>query len=347
MRTLAGVLTRDLPRYLRLAVREPQSGYLLVCNRQERLELGPGGEGVRCNWRWGTDLHAPRYLPALGRWLLRSALRDHPVRHRCAPLDASADEPEVSFIIGHRGQERLPLLLATIGSIAAQEGVRVECIVVQQEQDDGALANSLPPWVRHVQTPPQDDALPFCRSWAFNVGSAHARAPVLVLHDNDMLVPVDYGAQLLARVAQGWEAMNLKRFVFYLDADHSRGWIGSESPVLDRAPQDITQNLEGGSVAITREAFERIGGMDESFVGWGGEDNEFWERASTLRAWQWGYLPMVHLWHGPQRGKHDPANPGAQRYRTLAALAPRDRIAALRGRARGLREAPVIPAGDI
>ena len=41
------------------------------------------------------------------------------------------------------------------------------------------------------------------------------------------------------------------------------------------------QNLEGGgSVAVDRAAFFAIGGFDEAFVGWGGEDNEFWERVA-------------------------------------------------------------------
>ena len=71
--------------------------------------------------------------------------------------------------------------------------------------------------------------------------------------------------------------------------------------LTDAAPEVIVQNLEGGgSVATTREAFESIGGMDESFIGWGGEDNEFWQRAQTCRVWPYGYLPIVHLWRPSQ-----------------------------------------------
>jgi hypothetical protein len=72
-------------------------------------------------------------------------------------------------------------------------------------------------------------------------------------------------------------------------------------PLTACEPEYIVQNLEaGGSMAITRDGYRRIGGMDESFVGWGGEDNEFWRRCSILNRWIWGYDCLVHLWHDSQ-----------------------------------------------
>jgi hypothetical protein len=98
--------------------------------------------------------------------------------------------------------------------------------------------------------------------------------------------------------------VNLKRFIFFLNAGHSGRVLRENELTLDEAPQSVMQNAEGGgSLAITRDAFLAIGGLDESFVGWGGEDVEFWERAQTLRVWPYGYLPLVHLWHDPQSGK--------------------------------------------
>jgi predicted glycosyltransferase involved in capsule biosynthesis len=43
--------------------------------------------------------------------------------------------------------------------------------------------------------------------------------------------------------------------------------------------------------------------MDEEFVGWGGEDTEFWDRCQTLRVANHTYMPIVHLWHPSQPGK--------------------------------------------
>jgi hypothetical protein len=100
------------------------------------------------------------------------------------------------------------------------------------------------------------------------------------------------------------------------------------------------QNLEaGGSLAITSAAFAAIGGMDEEFVGWGGEDNEFWDRCLTRPTWTWGYEPIVHLWHPSQPLKGQADNPNLVRCRQVMERSPEVRITALRQRNRPTQEA--------
>jgi hypothetical protein len=82
--------------------------------------------------------------------------------------------------------------------------------------------------------------------------------------------------------------------------------------------------------------------MDESFVGWGGEDNEFWERASLRRVWHWGEMPLVHLWHPAQLGKHRAGSATLQRYEALSAIPPAARIQALLARERGEAGGPTV-----
>ncbi len=333
---MAGVITRDSWRWSR-ALTARDSSYLALCNHNERLESAPGNDnGYRCDWQWTSDLHAPKIIPALGRCLMRRALRQHPIGCLAAPLCTGTNNPQISFLIGHRGMARLPHLLATLKSIAGQQGAVGECIVVEQDTHS-QIGPHLPPWVRLVHTPPLAPDMPYCRSWAFNVAAKQARSPILVLHDNDMLMPTDYAAQILHRVAHGYEVVNLKRFIFYLHEAHTDAFLRGTVSLLGAAPAVVLQNAEaGGSVAITRAGFDQIGGMDESFIGWGGEDNEFWERAQTLRAWTWGSLPMVHLWHVAQAGKQDPNANTAERYRELAQISPSERIESLRAAPRGL-----------
>ena len=90
----------------------------------------------------------------------------------------------------------------------------------------------------------------------------------------------------------------------------------------------IVQNLEaGGSSGAGRQAYFDIGGFDERFIGWGGEDNEFWERAQTKKVYPYGYLPLVHLWHEPQRGRTLGASAGTMRlYEELTRQDPFNRI---------------------
>ena len=183
--------------------------------------------------------------------------------------------------------------------------------------------------------------MPYCRSWTFNVGARHTPAPVLVLHDNDMLVPADYAASILARLAQGYDVVNQKRFIFYLSEAHTRLIFAGQAALTSDAPLAIVQNLEGGgSVAITREAFDKIGGMDESFIGWGGEDNEFWDRAQTLRVWPYAGLPIVHLWHAAQPGKQKPGNSTLEHFKELSQVRAGDRIERLRSTPRGELRGP-------
>jgi len=339
MKQLLGVLLKDLPRYIP-ALAGSGKAWLTVCNRAQRLEAAPDRSGYRCDWQWTSDLHAPKLIPALGRRLMQRALADYPISRTDTRGNSPSSQPEITFLIGHRGMARLSHLLATLQSIATQQGAAVECIVIEQDTVS-QLGPHLPPWVRLVHTPPPAPDMPYCRSWTFNVGAQHARADVLVLHDNDMLVPVDYAANILDRMRQGYDVVNLKRFVFYLAQAHTQAVFERQADLLDAAPEVIVQNLEGGgSVAITLAGYDQIGGLDESFIGWGGEDNEFWERAQTLRVWPWANLPLVHLWHAAQPGKQDAGYHTARHYQALTQLAPQERIARLTSAPNGQMRGP-------
>lgn len=300
-----------------------------VRNRSESLESAPDGVGVRCLWEWTSDLHLAKVFPSTGRRLLERALGDWPIRFADEPC-SSMTVPDVSIVIGHRGRARLPHLLATLRTIAAQKAVSCECIVVEQFEEPESRP-LLPSWVRYLHTRPPETGMPYCRSWALNAGARIAGGALLAFHDNDMLVPERYACELWRRFSQGFDVINLKRFIFYLDRPETGRFF--ERAGLDPCAksESVVQNLEaGGSVAVGREAFFALGGFDEAFVGWGGEDNEFWERAQTRKTWPYGYLPIVHLWHDAQPRKMDRLNPGLQRYAARSALPVAQRIEELR-----------------
>ena len=333
LRHKIGAIGFDLPRFEWFLYRN----WIRICNRTELLEVAPDGRGVRCNWKWTSELHIAKVFAAMGRRLLKRALRDRPILLADTPADAG-NQTQVSFVIGHRGLTRLPHLLATLRSIAAQKSVACECIVVEQSAIP-EIQSSLPSWVRYVHTPlPQSD-MPYCRSWTLNAGARLARGALLVFHDNDMLVPECYAAELWRRFKEGYEVINAKRFVFYLEETETKRFFETAALPPDASSEAVVQNLEaGGSVAMAKDAFFAIGGYDESFVGWGGEDNEFWERAHTKRVWSYGYLPIVHLWHAAQPRKTDPDNPTLRHYAKLSGMAIEDRIAALNQRNFGQTE---------
>jgi hypothetical protein len=322
LRQFLGALAYDGWRF----ERRVRGRWELIRNRSEVITVDESGHGVRCEWKWTSPVDYCRFVPGSGRRLMRAALAAWPIGSSPAPL--TTGHPDVTFLIGHRGRARLPLLLATLGSIAAQSHASVECIVVEQAAS-AEVERDLPSWVRYIHQKVADD-LPYNRAATFNVAAAVARGSILVLHDNDMLVPVRYAAELIRRCNQGWDALDLKRFIFYMtESDSVRSLRGEPFSISDRG--EVIQNLRGGSIAITRAGYAAIGGFDETFVGWGGEDVEFWERAETLRTNRFGYLPIIHLWHAPQPEKllvNDA--PAVKRYVELARVPVEERIARLK-----------------
>lgn len=334
-----GVLLLDYSRFS-AALNRADKSYAALCNRNEKIEASPDGIGYRCLWQWTSDLHAPKFFPGLGLRLMQRAFSNHPIVRSRAPKRADG-RPDIAYIIGHRGLQRLPHLLATLESIAGQADAVIECIVVEQDVE-ATLTGMLPDWVRHIHTPPPTAGMPYCRSWAFNIGAKAALAEVLVLHDNDMVIPADYSKEILARVKSGFEVVNLKRFIFYLTEKHSAAMFENAFSLDLHAPESIMQNSEGGgSIAISKQAYEAIGGFDESFIGWGGEDNEFWERAQTRTVWNYAYLPIVHLWHAPQPGKAHPDNETLNRYKALSEVPAEARIAVLKSLQNGQNSGPL------
>lgn len=322
-----GVWFKDRWRYEK-ALRSSSKDYLKLSNRAEQLEVSPSGLGYACLWQYTSRLHAPQIQPSLGLRLLRRCLRDNPIYQASRPTKIF-DKPEVSVLIGHRGTERLPLLLETLKCIAAQKDVGLECIVIEHDISM-KLAGKLPAWIRHVFVA-AEPGNPYNRSFTFNQGALYARGNILLLHDNDMLIPAKYVSNIAQIVNNGYQVVNPKRYVFYLTKIHTAEIVNGTKTFSSSAPDYIVQNLEaGGSMAITLDSYVSLGGMDESFVGWGGEDNEFWERCRTLRTWIWGYEPVIHLWHPSQPLKHHQHNPNILRYNQMAKYSPETRIQKLR-----------------
>ena len=298
LRKIVGCLLFDIPRMLPLAV--SRGRWIEACNRHERMECAPDGRGFLHKAPWSTELHACNVFPWFALLLMRRALRQWPFRLVREPCTSAS--PDISFIIPHRGKERLMLLRATIESILGQRDAGVECIVVEQSPRRDAEGLPLP--VRYIHLPHSGDSEGWRKSWAFNVGVAAASADIVVCHDGDLLVPCDYAAEVLRHIrCDRREVASLLRLDFGLGEKGVAATLSS-GRVCTRYPLErVSQNFQGGTIAILREAFLRVGGFDEDFVGWGGEDNEFYDRCRTLNGSWHGYLPFVHLWHAPQRTK--------------------------------------------
>ena len=325
-RQLAGTWLVDVPRVL-YAVNQPTrpgelAPWLAICNRNEQLIQSPNG--VACNWRWSSELFACQVLPYLGKKLLNRAFQDWPIKF--ANEIPATDSPRVSVIIPHRGVERRPLLLETLRSFGAQIGVPLECIVVEQSIVPSSL--DLPANARYVHVPMSDEQTPFNKCRCFNIGSSRARGEILVCHDGDIVVPERYVAEVIRRFQDSeLQALFPQRFLFYLTRSSTEGVLKNHRLNPDTCPLPVKQNWRGGTLAIRRRAYHEIGGFHEGFIGWSGEDLEFFERCQTLNCDCHGYIPFVHLWHEPQASKSGPERDVHMHFtRTVMATPPDERV---------------------
>jgi glycosyltransferase involved in cell wall biosynthesis len=209
---------------------------------------------------------------------------------------AEAEVPAISVILPVGDRSREAALLAVIGSFLNQVEVAFELIVVEQGVAPRS-AGAFPAGVRclHVESLAASE---FNKSRAMNEGVRRSRSPWVLLHDADVVVPERYLAAILERAGTGeWDAIRPIRFLFYPGEAASAAWI--ETGRLPAAVERVTQNFPGGSTAVRRDIYWELGGHDERFVGWGGEDTEFLDRLRTRRVYPGGYAPALHLWHAP------------------------------------------------
>ena len=304
--------------------------WILIKNRGEKLVVDTALDGVKCDWLHTSDISIVDQLSGLGGAVAKKAFSRWAINSSADSVEAHEDGVEVSFIIGHRGLERLPHLLSTLQCIGGQTGVSVECIVVEQSVNQEVNLN-LPEWVTYIHVPLESFETGYCRSLSFNIGARHSKGKLLILHDNDMLVPSGYAQEHLEIMSMGYEVINLKRFIFYPTEKATNLYF--ENHDLDaclKSSSKIKQNATGGgSVAIVRQCYFSIGGFDEGFVGWGGEDDEFWDRAKTRKVYDFNYIPIVHLWHRVQPEKRHRKDKGVALLDTLRKITVDERMARL------------------
>jgi GT2 family glycosyltransferase len=129
----------------------------------------------------------------------------------------------------------------------------------------------------------------------------HPERDVFIIADNDLIPdPASFPASVaLAREHAAVCPHDLTRLTTPLG--RSRWEHG-----LEPDPSELTQVGSRSFVVLTRDAFARVNGMDELFIGWGPEDIAF------VRSLQKQVGPVLlvdgvrlHLWHPVDPTKHD------------------------------------------
>jgi hypothetical protein len=277
--------------------------WLDLRNRAERLQpdVRTGGRG--CAWRDSSVLTVSRVFPEVGTRLLAHALRERPIKLHSEQKDAPAtDDPMVSVLIPVGGLGRLPQFTLALAGARAQSGVSCEVIVVEQSNAP-ALAGQLPPDVRYFHQMQIDTSAGFNKSQALNRAAREARGEILIVLDADYLLPSCFAAEC-CRVLADVDAVRPARLLFYLDEASTVDLVTHRDPTRISGIEKVVAN-NPTPIALKRSTYWEIGGHDEGYFGWGGEDTEFLDRLRTRPISEAGWLPVVHAWHAPAEKKAD------------------------------------------
>jgi glycosyltransferase involved in cell wall biosynthesis len=126
------------------------------------------------------------------------------------------------------------------------------------------------------------NAGPYNRGWAFNIGAKLVRgaADYLLFLDADVLLQCNCLRRLLELLRGGYAAVRPFNEVTYLDRESTERLAGNwplRTEATDVNGRSFV-NPMGLSIAVEAGLYDRMGGYDERFRGWGWEDREFWER---------------------------------------------------------------------
>lgn len=128
---------------------------------------------------------------------------------------------------------------------------------------------------------------PFNRGAAINEAARHEDWDVAVVHDADTWVPPAHleravelacGTGTLVAAFTTVVEISQKSTDFILAHADNFVYVPGDDAVI-RTSEITTQS---SVLAIRRTLWDNIGGFDERFVGWGGEDNAFWKAASII-----------------------------------------------------------------
>jgi predicted glycosyltransferase involved in capsule biosynthesis len=132
---------------------------------------------------------------------------------------------------------------------------------------------------------------PFNKSWGLNIGARLAKTQCLFFADADMIIPTDI-EETLELMARGVEVVKPYTKMIDLNAAQTEALDDGVLPeealageqATDRAHKGEHLVLAGGIFATQSQRFARLGGFDERFVGWGGEDDAMTLKIQRVQA---------------------------------------------------------------
>jgi len=161
---------------------------------------------------------------------------------------------EVSLITTCKG--RFSHLIDTLDFMVAQQGEKHEVVVVDYGDPDGAwdyvTTKLLAKNVAAVKV--MEDVDTFNLDRARNFGAKWAQGDILAFVDSDVFIYAEWLTEVVSAIRSGYDLVT-----------------------RDGNKEGIT-----GTFAVTRKAFDKVNGFDESLHGWGHDEIDFFRRCTKV-----------------------------------------------------------------
>ena len=199
-----------------------------------------------------------------------------------------------TFIIPYQHKmDRLMNLKRVVDWVSAFQGA--EIIIV--EQDRVPRIKSM--YLKNTKYYFVKSEMPFNKALAMNVGLKYSTTPVVIFGDADIILDPQQFINSLNLLNQ-YECVSPYNKVIDLEPNEVNGgldyWKTINRP--GRGETDVQKIcLAGGIIMFRKDATYKIGGNDESFVGWGAEDDWLSFKIKNLLNWHEVPGTCYHLYH--------------------------------------------------
>lgn len=152
----------------------------------------------------------------------------------------------------------------------------------------------------------------FNRSWGYNCGLNIVHQNKIILADNDIILNNN-------DLVEGLNYLNnydiVKPFtkVYDLTSEDTINCIHDNKYQISNTSKERQHSIAGGLLMLTRGSFFLVGGYDERFEGWGGEDNEMYLNLfdymvnEKLKIHTFG-KEVIHLFHKRESDSYPVSN---------------------------------------
>lgn len=134
-----------------------------------------------------------------------------------------------------------------------------------------------------------------------NFGVKQANHEKIIILDSDRIFPTGYFSAVIDQMQQGVQITTQK--MKKLKKDHTDSEVINEQFEFDwdnRSEDFGTRNMWSGNTALMKSDFLKVGGMDESYIGYGWEDSDMCMtmKKAGVNCFYREEIEL-HLWHPP------------------------------------------------